>query len=88
MVDENKRLAELLVQARAAALHFLNQLNLIGSAVLAYVLAYPDAFAELRDILPEPIRPFAPALAIAWFLLVQFAKARAVAAKKAPSDAG
>jgi len=60
-------------------------LNAIGSLLLAYALANPSAFAEARALLPAPIQPYAPALALGWFLLVQAAKMSAI--KKAQEKA-
>ena len=68
---------------RSASSHLLTNLNTIGSVVLAYALANPGMFAELKALLPVPLQPFAPTLALGWFLLVQFAKARAVKPKVA-----
>jgi hypothetical protein len=50
----------------------------LGSLLLAYALAYPGAFAELRGLLPVALQPYAPAAALLWFALVQIAKARAI----------
>jgi hypothetical protein len=57
---------------------FHGWLNAIGSVVLAYALANPNAFTELKALLPQELQPWAPAAALAWFALVQLAKARAI----------
>jgi hypothetical protein len=75
MTDEKRPLA---VRIRAALLSLFNQLNAIGSLLLAYALANPGAFAELRNLLPVSLQPYAPFAALAWFGLVQLAKARAI----------
>lgn len=56
-------------------------LNYLGSILLAYALANPGAFAELKALLPPPLQPYAPMAALAWFLFVQYAKARALRPK-------
>lgn len=71
-------LAAAVAKAKAAALSLFNSLNVFGSILLAYALANPGAFGEVRDMLPESVRPFAPVLALAWFALVQVAKMSAI----------
>ena len=56
----------------------LNWLNMLGTVALAYALANPNAVAELIKLLPPPVQPYAPMLALGWFLFVQYAKARAI----------
>ena len=75
MTEEKRPLA---VRIRSALLSLFNQLNALGSLLLAYALANPSAFSELRDMLPVALQPFAPFAALGWFLLVQIAKARAI----------
>jgi hypothetical protein len=58
--------------------HLLTWLNYAGSILLAYALANPGAMGELVGMLPASLRSYAPALALAWFGLVQWAKLRAV----------
>jgi hypothetical protein len=66
----------------------LSWLNMIGSVLLAYALANPGAAAELRGMLPPSLQPYAPMLAIGWFFVVQYARARAIkASTKAQDDA-
>lgn len=62
----------------AALTSSLNYLNTLGSILLAYALANPNAFGEMREMLPEGVRPYAPLLALAWFALVQLAKMNAI----------
>lgn len=66
---------------KAALRDALNWLNAWGSILLAYALANPSAFAELRNLLPAAIQPYAPLAALGWFFVVQYAKARALKAK-------
>jgi hypothetical protein len=73
----------LLARIRAHLTSLLTWLNTLGSIVIAYALAYPNAAGELVALLPASLRPYAPALAIGWFMLVQYAKARALAARNA-----
>lgn len=65
-------------RVRAAFKSWFNYLNMLGSLLLAYALAYPGAFAELKGLLPPPLQPFAPIAALAWFGLVQLAKMKAI----------
>ena len=74
-MTERPRLTE---RIRAALSSAFNYLNATGSLLLAYALAYPGAFAELRGLLPAALQPYAPAVAILWFIVVQIAKARAI----------
>lgn len=55
-----------------------NNLNALGAVVLAYALMNPQAASELIALLPEPYRPYAPMLALGWFVVVQYAKGRAI----------
>jgi hypothetical protein len=75
-MNERPRLTE---RIRAALTSAFNYLNALGSLLLAYALAYPGAFAELRGLLPPQFQPYAPAVAILWFVVVQVAKTRAIA---------
>jgi hypothetical protein len=64
----------------------LTKLNAIGSILLAYALLNPTAANDLLNLLPEKLKvPAALGAPAAWFVLVQYAKARAI--KKAVSDA-
>lgn len=63
---------------RIAWAGLLTKLNAIGSLLLAYALLYPGALAELKELAPPWLQPFVPALALAWFALVQAAKAKAM----------
>jgi hypothetical protein len=74
-MNDRPRLTE---RIRAALTSAFNYLNALGSLLLAYALAYPGAFAELRGLLPTHLQPYAPAAALGWFALVQIAKARAI----------
>jgi hypothetical protein len=58
--------------------HLITWLNYAGSILLAYALANPGAMGELVGMLPAQFRPYAPALALGWFFLIQWAKVRAV----------
>lgn len=71
-------IAELLGKIKAAFTSLLNYLNLLGSVLLAYALANPSAFGEVRDMLPEGVQPYAPLLALGWFAVVQIAKMNAI----------
>jgi hypothetical protein len=75
MTEERPRLTE---RIRAALTSAFNYLNAAGSLLLAYALANPSAFAELRGLLPASLQPYAPVAALLWFALVQIAKARAI----------
>lgn len=80
-MTERPRLTE---RIRAALTSAFNYLNMIGSLLLAYALAYPGAFAELRNLLPASVQPYAPAAALLWFGVVQLAKMKAIEKAKAP----
>jgi hypothetical protein len=70
-------------RAREAVRELLTQLNLIGAGLLAYALSNPNAVNELIALLPPALRPgLAVVGPVAWFAIVQFAKAR-VATKAA-----
>lgn len=57
----------------------LNWLNGIGSVLLAYALMNPTAASDLVNILPANLRtPAALAAPAAWFVFVQYAKARSL----------
>jgi hypothetical protein len=64
---------------RAAWGFLLTKLNALGSILLAYALLNPGAASELLNLLPANMRTGA-ALAIPalWFVVVQYAKVRAV----------
>jgi hypothetical protein len=63
----------------------LTKLNALGSILFAYALLNPDAASELLNLLPPSMKtPVAVALPVAWFALVQFAKARAIKAGQTP----
>ena len=65
MSDEQK--ADVLAKIKAALLSWLNNLNALGSILLAYALANPNAFAELKGMLPASVQPYAPLGALLWF---------------------
>lgn len=65
-------------KARDGWAFLLTKLNMLGSLLLAYALANPSAVTELIALLPPSLRVWAPAAAIAWFVLVQVAKASAI----------
>jgi hypothetical protein len=69
----------MLKKLREAWSFLLTKLNALGSILLAYALLNPTAAVELLALLPPQFRTGA-ALAIPtlWFLLVQFAKAKAI----------
>jgi hypothetical protein len=57
----------------------LNNLNAIGSLILAYALANPTVASELLNLLPPELKKGAVlGIPLLWFGLVQFAKARAI----------
>lgn len=61
----------------------LNWLNGVGSIVLAYALLNPSAASELINLLPAKLHtPAALMVPAAWFLLVQYAKAKALTKEK------
>ena len=66
----------------------LNNLNAIGSLLLAFALANPSAAAELIALFPPEMRKGAVlGIPLLWFGLVQFAKARAIKKAKEAEDA-
>lgn len=67
-----------MIRIKAALKSLLNWLNAAGSLLLAYALANPNTFADLKALLPPPLQPWAPTLALVWFGIVQFAKAAAI----------
>ena len=69
----------MLAKLRAHLTSLLTWLNYLGSVLLAYALANPGAAAELKGLLPVSLQPYAPALALGWFFLIQYAKAQAIA---------
>lgn len=74
----------MLAKLRAHFAHLLTFLNYIGAIVLAYALQNPGAAAELKGLLPVSLQPYAPALALGWFFLIQYAKAQAIAKARRP----
>lgn len=74
------------ISPRRIASDLLNWLNGLGSVLLAYALVNPSAASDLLNLLPEKLKTPAALMAPAlWFMLVQFAKARAL--KKAVASA-
>jgi hypothetical protein len=65
-------------QIRSRLGHLITWLNTAGSILLAYALANPGAMGELVGMLPAQFRPYAPVLALGWFMLIQWAKLRAI----------
>lgn len=66
----------------------LNNLNMLGSLLLAYALANPLAASELLSLLPKELKTGAVlGIPLVWFGLVQFAKARAIKKAKEAEDA-
>lgn len=75
----NERMKEALGLCRRALRGLLTQLNAIGSLLLAYALANPSAVTDLMAQLPAPMKAAIPLAApVAWFVLVQLAKAKAI----------
>jgi pheromone shutdown protein TraB len=68
----------LLKRARAAWSFLLTKLNAIGSLLLGFALLYPGVIGELKELAPAWLQPFVPGLAVGWFMLVQYAKMRAL----------
>lgn len=68
----------MIAKLRAHVASLLTWLNYLGSILLAYALANPGIMGELKALLPPPLQPYAPTLALIWFGLVQYAKARAI----------
>lgn len=67
--------------------YLLNKLNAIGSVALAYALLNPNAATELLSALPPKLKtPAAITIPALWFLLVQWAKIKAL--KKAEKAKG
>jgi hypothetical protein len=74
----NDETVDVAAKVKAAIFSILNQLNVLGSILLAYALANPNAFAELKGMLPASAQPYAPLLALIWFGVVQLAKMNAI----------
>lgn len=75
-----------MTKIREAWGYLLTKLNALGSIVLAYALLNPSAASDLLNLLPDKAKiPAALAAPAAWFLLVQYAKAKAI--KKGAADA-
>jgi hypothetical protein len=73
---------------RRAISDALNWLNGVGSIVLAYALLNPNAASELINLLPAKFHtPVALMLPAAWFMLVQYAKAKAITKEKSDAAA-
>jgi hypothetical protein len=71
----------LLTKARSGWAFLLTKLNALGSVLLAYALLNPTAANDLLNLLPPKLKiPAALAAPALWFLLVQYAKARAIKA--------
>lgn len=71
----------LVARARQGWAFLLTKLNAIGSLLLAYALLNPTAATDLLSLLPPKFKmPAALAIPALWFLLVQYAKARAIKA--------
>jgi hypothetical protein len=69
----------LIQRAREGWSFLLTKLNALGSILLAYALLNPTAASELLNLLPAQWRTGAAlVIPLAWFLLVQYAKARAI----------
>ncbi len=83
-MSEASPVADAWAKVKAAFTSFLNYLNVLGSVLLAYALANPAAFYEVRDMLPASVQPYAPLIALGWFGLVQIAKMNAI--KKAQQN--
>ena len=67
-------------RVRRALADLLNWLNGIGSVVLAYAMLNPTAASDFLNVLPDKLKtPVALMLPAIWFVVVQYAKARAVA---------
>jgi hypothetical protein len=49
-------------------------LNVIGSAALTYALANEAVVNQLLPFLPDKLKPYAPAIGIAWGAFVQIAR--------------
>ena len=77
MSEEQK--ASILAKIGNAIRDLLNHLNVVGSVFLAYALANPTAATELLNLLPADLKkPAVLLLPAAWFVLVQYAKGRAI----------
>jgi hypothetical protein len=74
----NDEAIDIAAKVKAAIFSILNQLNVLGSILLAYALANPTAFAELKGMLPASVQPYAPLGALLWFGVVQLAKMSAI----------
>jgi hypothetical protein len=69
----------LIQRARDGWAFLLTKLNALGSVLLAYALLNPSAATELLNLLPANMRTGAAlVIPLGWFLLVQYAKARAI----------
>lgn len=66
--------------------YLLTKLNAVGSLVFAYALLNPSAASDLLNLLPPKLKtPVALAVPALWFMLVQYAKMKAL--KKAQVQA-
>jgi hypothetical protein len=69
----------MIAKLRTAWSFLLTKLNALGSILLAYALLNPTAATEGLALLPPSLRtPVAMALPALWFVLVQYAKAKAI----------
>jgi hypothetical protein len=69
----------LIQKAQVAWGFLLTKLNALGSILLAYALLNPTAASDLLNLLPASLKvPAALAMPAAWFVLVQYAKAKAI----------
>ncbi len=69
----------IIAKLREGWTYLLTRLNALGSILLAYALLNPTAMSELVALLPPSFKiPAALALPMLWFVLVQYAKARAI----------
>lgn len=71
---------DLISRARVAWSYLLTKLNAVSSIVLAYALANPSALSELKAQLPPELQAALPLAGLAWFALIQVAKAKAIKA--------
>ncbi len=66
-------------RCRQSFRYLLTKLNALGSLLLAYAMLNPSAMSELVALLPPSLKiPAALALPALWFVIVQWAKVRAV----------
>lgn len=71
----------LIERARKGWSFLLTKLNALGSILLAYALLNPNAATDLLSLLQPKFRtPVALMVPVLWFMLVQYAKARAIKA--------